>query len=184
MRRTLLTLFVLILAMVGCAQRPAPPPKPVVPEFQTFQSPDRDFEITYATADWEVGRDTSVALSLKHKAEPATLQLIASDLGRPVEKSQLRMFSGITIASVKESFVNFKEVGKGDIALSGLPAHQYTFTCTEADTAMKMRMIFFGSGTRAYALIIGAEAERYDRIAPDVEKMLATFKVASPEPAK
>jgi len=187
MRRSLLTLslFVPILTMVGCGQRKTPPPpKPVVPAFQTFQSPDRDFELTYATANWEVDRDTSVALSLRHKAEPATLQLISSDLGQPLKKSDLRMFSGITIASVKEGFENFKEVGKVDTTFAGRPAHQFTFTCTESDTLMRMRMIFFGSGTKVYALIIGAEAERYHQIAPDVERMLGTFKVASSEPAK
>ena len=188
MRRSLLTLspFILILAMVGCGQRQAPPPpsKPVVPAFQTFQSPAGDFELTYATANWEVEKDTSVALSLQHKTEPATLQLIESDLGQPLKKSDLKMFSGITIASVKEGFKNFKEVGKADTTFAGQPAHQFTFTCTESDTLMMMRMIFFSSGTKAYALIIGAEAERYHQIAPDVEKMLGTFKVASSEPAK
>jgi len=188
MRRSLLTLspFVMILAMVGCGQRQAPPPPPklVVPAFQTFRSPAGDFELTYATANWEVEKDTSVALSLQHKTEPATLQLIESDLGQPLKKSDLKMFSGITIASVKEGFKNFKEVGKADTTFAGKAAHQFTFTCTESDTLMMMRMIFFGSGTKVYALIIGAEAGRYHQIALDVEKMLGTFKVASSEPAK
>jgi hypothetical protein len=188
MRHTLslLALSLLLLSLAGCARResPSPPPKPAVPEFQTFTSPQGDFEVRYATKAWEAEQDTTVALSLKHKTEPATIQLIATDLGQEVKKSDLRMFSGLTIASVKESFKGFKEAGKGDTTFAGVPAHQYAFTCTEQDTVMTMRMIFFASGTKAYALIVGGEAERFGAVATEVDDLLAAFRLSAAEPKK
>lgn len=182
----LVLLPALLLALAGCAQKETPPPpsKPAIPEFQVFKSPAGDFEITYATARWTVEQDTSVALSLANKTEPVHIQLIESDLGQKVKKSDLKMFAGLTIGSVKESFKDFKEVGKGDTTFAGVPAHHYAFTCTEQDTAMAMRMIFFASGTKAYALVVGAEKERFPSVAPDLDKMLATFKFVSAEPIK
>jgi hypothetical protein len=94
------------------------------------------------------------------------------------------MFAELTIGSVKESFKDFKEVGKGDTTFAGVPAHDFAFTCTEQDTAMAMRMIFFASGGKAYAMIVGAEKDRFSSVAPDVDKMLATFKFIPAEPAK
>jgi len=188
MRRSLLaiSLSLLTLILVGCAQKeaPPPPPKPVVPAFQVFKSPKGEFEITYAPASWEVENDTSVALSLKHKTEDAIIQLVVSDLGGKVTKSALKMFADMTLSGVKESSKDFKEVGKADTTFAGQPAHEVVITTTEEGKAMKMKMLFFASEGKAYAFIVGGGAEVYDKLAPDIEKTLNSFKLVAAEPAK
>jgi hypothetical protein len=189
MRRSVLaiSLSLLTLILIGCAQKetpPTPPRKPVVPAFQVFKSPKGDFEISYAPAIWEVEKDTSVALSLKHKTEDAIIQLVESDLGGKVTKSALKMFADMTISGVKEGSKDFKEVGKADTTFAGQPAHEVVITTTEEGKAMKMKMLFFASEGKAYAFIIGGGAEVYDKLAPDIEKTLNSFKLVAAVPAK
>lgn len=189
MRHSLLaiTLSIMILALIGCAQKeapPSPPRKPVVPAFQAFKSPKGDFEISYAPASWELENDTSVAFSLKHKTEDAIIQLVESDLGGKVTKSALKMFADMTISGVKEGSKDFKEVSKADTTFAGQPAQEVIITSTEDGKPMKMKMLFFASEGTAYAFIVGSGAEVYDKLAPSIEKTLGSFKLVAAAPAK
>jgi len=71
---------------------------------------------------------------------------------------------------------DFALVSESDTKLGGVPAHSFTFTCSQNAAKIKMTQIITLKNGKLYTLTYGALPEKYAEFEVEAKKVAATFK--------
>ena len=81
-------------------------------------------------------------------------------------------------------FQQFKKLGSGRITLNQLPAYEMAYSGSKDGLSFRIRQILLAAGGKTYVITCGAAAEHYEGAAKDFDKILKSFKIMKPQPAK
>lgn len=178
MKKPFILLFFSLLLYGSCSKKEEtpPPPKSLIPEIQHFTGTKGGFEINYATETWKPSQDTSYALYLEHKGIEATFIVQVEPIIEEQKIEDLRFFADLAIAGMKQTLKDFKHIAKGDTTLGGEKSLFYTYTATEEGVKVKATSMFCSSEKNLYHIMIVAGEKDFDKVLPDVNKILSSFK--------
>jgi hypothetical protein len=157
--------------------------------FLTYENPIFGIRIQYPF-DWEklefIRRDSSgIAVIFRSPPENASdtkLENLLIQVGNlPFQNISLEALINASVDNLRNSLVDFELVESTATTISYNPAHKIVYTDTVGQDELKTMQVLSIKEDKVYLITYTAEASRYDRYLPTIQKMIDSFRIGDSE---
>jgi hypothetical protein len=154
--------------------------------FLTYENPTYGIRIQYPS-DWqklEFSRRDSLGIAVIFRSPPENasdtkLENLLIQVGNlPSQNISLEALNNANINNLKQSLIDFELIELNATTLSGNnPAHKVVYTNREGEDELKTMQVVSIKEDKVYLITYTAEASRYDRYLPTIQKMIDSFRL-------